>query len=574
MDERMVSGGGATEVGRRWKAGEEILGRYVVEGELGEGPLGVMYACMDKEENVRVGVRCLPAVVSHDSEVLEKVREYCRLGEGLRHPNIARVKALEKDEQGEYYLVLDVAEGKSLRDVLRENRRGGKMGLSEALAVLRQVAAALDYAHWARVTHGDVRPEYVMIDGEGWVKVLDFGLSETLRTSGGEPYMAPELWEVQAQSPESDQYALGVMAYEMLAGHLPFENSSSARLKDAVLNGEVWSIPGLPDYAMRALRRALAKRDEERFRSCVSFVHALTGRGRRRKGRMQLLMAVGTVLVLLGGGALMGRGRVMKMVRQTFPPKQEVVQDAIAETEGTEKAALLPEEVREEEPVAEIGGREETLSQEEPSEDAAGESLAPTEEERPEIAPSDVATEMVADAGEPPALSGETREAVASSEIEPEPAQVQEPTAEEQDAAARGERMGRRLVQAAVAYRDAKQWTKCLAAAEAALSADPENAEAKALKTEAEGKLRPRIALQATLDGKKVRATVTKGMAHAGRTTPVMVNIRKGGVYGFVAEYETDGKKYVGRTVVEAKEQGVTGAVIVLREVGGARSAQ
>lgn len=475
------------------------------------------------------------------------------------------------------------------------------MGVSEALAVLRQVAAALDYAHWSRVTHGDVRPENVMIDGEGWVKVLDFGLSEVLRTSGGEPYMAPELWEGHAQSPESDQYALGVMAYEMLAGHLPFERTSSARLKDAVLNGEVRSISGIPDYAIRALRRALAKRDEERFRSCVSFMRALAGRGRRRKGGAQSLMVWVTVLVLLGVGALLGRGRVMKMVRRTFPPKQEVGQDAIAETGGTEKAALLPEEVKEEEPAAEIAGREATLSQEERSEVAAGEPPAPTEEERPLVASSGSpmemvekatempttpettqqsviapteATEMVADAGGPPALPGETGQDVASSEVEPEHAQVQEPTAEEQDAAARGERMGRRLVQAAVAYRDAKQWTKCLAAAEAALSADPENAEAKALKTEAEGKLRPRIALQATLDGKKVRATVTKGMAHAGRTTPIMVNIRKGGVYGFVAEYETDGKKYVGRTVVEAKEQGVTGAVIVLREVGGARGAQ
>lgn len=264
----------------------------------------------------------------------------------------------------------------------------------------------------------------------------------------------------------------------------------------------------------------------------------------------------------------------MKMMRRTFPSKQAVGQEARAETGGTGKAALLPEEVREEEPASEIAGREETLSQEELAQAAGGEPPAPIEEQRPKIASSDSAMEVVADAGEPPALPGEAREDTVSSEIEPEPAQMQAPTTEEQDAAVRGERMGRRLVQAAVAYRDAKQWTKCLAAAEAALSADPENAEAKALKTEAEGKLRPRIALQATLDGKKVRATVTKGMAHAGRTTPVMVNIRKGGVYGFVAEYETDGKKYVGRTVVEAKEQGVTGAVIVLREVGGARAVQ
>lgn len=605
MDEQKVSGGGGAEAGRRWTAGEEILGRYVVEGELGEGKLGVLYACLDKEEDVRVAVRCLSPALSHDSESLEKVREHCRLMEGLRHPNIAGCKTFEKDERGGYFWVMDLVEGKSLRQWLREKHRNGKVGLSEALPVLRQVAAALDYAHWARVTHGDVRPESMLIDGEGWVKVLDFGLPEEMRTSGSEPYMSPELWEGQPPSPESDQYALGVVAYEMLAGHLPFEDSNPARLKDTVLKGEVRSIPGLPAYAMSALRRVLAKRDEERFRSCVSFVRALAGRVRRRKGRGQSLMVWGTVLVLLGVGVLLGRGRVMKMVRRVFPPKQEVVKEAVAEPEVAEEVTPLPEGLWEEAPALEEAMREESLSQEEWPMVVADELPAEPEEVRSDVATSDSGTEIaadvaemsepsentdldavaseaetviVADAGEPPALPEETRQQVVLSEEqmeeEPEQAQMREPTLEEHEAAERGERFGRRLVQAARAYRDAKQWAKCLAAAEAVLSDDPENAEAKALKAEAEEKLRPRIALQATLDGKKVNATVTKGMAHAGRMTPIVVNVKKGGVYGFMAEYETGGKRYEGRILVKAKERGVTPAVIVLREAEGALGAQ
>ena len=124
---------------RRWKAGEEILGRYVVEKELVEGKLGAMFVCQDKQDEVRVVVRCLPPELSHDSEAMEEVREHCRLVEGLRHPNIAGIKALEKDERGDSYLVMDLAEGVSLREWLGEKHRGGKVGLTEAVAVLRSI---------------------------------------------------------------------------------------------------------------------------------------------------------------------------------------------------------------------------------------------------------------------------------------------------------------------------------------------------------------------------------------------------------------------------------------------------
>lgn len=282
---------GRTDGARRWKAGEEILGRYVVERELGQGGMGMVYGCFDKTGGVKVAVKCLPPELGHNSVEMEEVRENFELVVGLRHPNIAGVRTLERDGRGEYYLVMDVAEGENLRAWLRRKWKAGGVSPEEAVGVLRQVASALDYAHGEKVVHRDVKPGNVMIDGRGRVKVLDFGLAAQIRTSmsrashvyrgtsGTGPYMAPEQWRGRRQDGKTDQYALGVMAYEMLAGHLPFENDEVSVLREVVLKEEPEDIPGVPEGAMAAIRRALSKSAEERFGSCGAFVEALESGG-------------------------------------------------------------------------------------------------------------------------------------------------------------------------------------------------------------------------------------------------------------------------------------------------------
>ena len=174
---------GRTDAARRWKPGDVILDRYVVEGELGQGGMGVVYACLDRVGGVRVAVKCLPPELSHNSVEMEEVRENFRLVCGLAHPNIAVVRHLERDARGEFFLVMDIAEGESLRKWMRAKWKSGGVGLAEAVAILRQVASALDYAHGEKVVHRDVKPGNVMIDGKGRVKVLDFGLAAQIRTS-------------------------------------------------------------------------------------------------------------------------------------------------------------------------------------------------------------------------------------------------------------------------------------------------------------------------------------------------------------------------------------------------------
>lgn len=270
------------------RPGDVILDRYVVHGELGQGGMGVVYHCFDKTGGVDVAVKCLPPEVSHDRDSMEDIRENFQLVSALRHQAIVGIRTLEADKAtGDYYLVMDLAQGMSLHRWLK--RRRGAEFLNKKLSVLSEIAAALDYAHGQKIMHRDIKPENVMIDSEDRPHILDFGLASQIRTSlsrvsmlprstsGTPTYKSPEQWRGHPQNAAADQYSLGVMAYEMLTGYPPFDNDDVSILRMAVLNEVVPAVPDVPPHVNAALARALAKNPEERFASCSDFVTALSG---------------------------------------------------------------------------------------------------------------------------------------------------------------------------------------------------------------------------------------------------------------------------------------------------------
>ena len=274
--------------GRRLVAGDTILGRYTIMRELGEGGMGVVYQCLDNVGGVEVAVKGLPPEVSRNEDEMDDIRANYQIVRKLRHPNIAGATTLEKDAAtGDYYLVMDLASGVSLKRWLKRNPQAT---METKLAILRQVATALDYAHTEKVIHRDVKPENVMVDDDGHVKVLDFGLAAQIRSSqsrtsnaitskGGTPgYKSPEQWLGRPQQAPADVYAFGVMAYWLFSGHLPFDGDDPVVLGHAVLTAPVEPIPDLPDCMNAALVKALAKKPEDRFSSCGAFVDGLEGK--------------------------------------------------------------------------------------------------------------------------------------------------------------------------------------------------------------------------------------------------------------------------------------------------------
>jgi len=275
----------------QFEAGALVLGRYEMLAKLGRGGMGVVYRCFDKTAGVEVALKALPPELSQNDIEMEDIRENFRLVYKLHHPNIANCNTLEMDNSnGNYYLVMECVEGEDLRRWIRRKRREDGLSLENVLPVIRQVASALDYAHTQKIVHRDIKPGNIMIDAEGNVKVLDFGLAAQIHssmthvsmayrgTSGTAPYMAPEQWRGRAQGAAADQYALAVMAYEMLAGHLPFESTDVAVLQQAVLTQNPEPIKSLPRHAQAALERAMSKDPANRFASCSGFVDALEGK--------------------------------------------------------------------------------------------------------------------------------------------------------------------------------------------------------------------------------------------------------------------------------------------------------
>ena len=302
---------------KRFRTGDVLLGRYKITGELGQGGMGVVFRCFDEIGGIDVALKALPPELSHNSVEMEEVRANFALVENLHHPNIAAVKTLEQDpETRDYFLVMECVDGVNLRSW---RRRGGAPGmpLAEVLPVLRQVAAALDYAHSRRIIHRDIKPSNIMLCADGTAKVLDFGLAAQLHTSlsrisqvkygtsGTGPYMAPEQWRGRNQGAPTDQYALAVTVYELLAGRLPFESPDPTVLKQAILDERPIAIEGLDQHVWQALARGMAKDLDERFTSCADFVAALGGEARparsaRRRGRAAVIALLILAALVLG----------------------------------------------------------------------------------------------------------------------------------------------------------------------------------------------------------------------------------------------------------------------------------
>ena len=349
---------------RRVKPGDLFLGRYRVLSELGQGGMGVVYRCQDDVGGIEVALKALPPELSHNRGEMEEVRDNFRIVEKLHHPGIAALKTLEKDAHtGDYYLVLELAEGLDLRRWRKQ--QGGKLSLAQAIPLLRQVAQALDFAHSQRIIHRDIKPANVMVRQNGTVKVLDFGLAAQIQsslsrvsqshfsTSGTGCYMAPEQWRGQRQDAATDQYALAVMAYELLCGELPFENADSTVLQQAVLNAAPEKAEGLAAPAWAALQRALAKNRADRFASCAEFIEALAGQavaaspsdagagGRGLRSRHRYAV-VGVLLLVLGlAGWYFGSARPRPV---PAPPAAEpVVAKPAPQPAPAEVAARVPE---------------------------------------------------------------------------------------------------------------------------------------------------------------------------------------------------------------------------------------
>jgi serine/threonine-protein kinase len=256
------------------------IGQYRVSAELGTGGMGVVYRAMDLLLEREVAIKRLRSEYAASPSVLERFRKEAQLQAKLNHPNIAQLYTLLQDGDT-LCIVMEFIDGTVLRNFM-------PMPWESAVPVALQILEALDYAHRRGVLHRDIKPENIVIDREGTVKVMDFGIAHALGAArltrervviGTLEYMPPERILNREMDQRSDLYSVGVLLFEMLCGRLPFVNDSEYEL----LRAQVETPPppvsqfagGIPDFVAETVRRALEKNSAQRYPSCSDMASAL-----------------------------------------------------------------------------------------------------------------------------------------------------------------------------------------------------------------------------------------------------------------------------------------------------------
>ena len=279
-----------TAVLRELATGTTFAGRYQVIEELGKGGMGRVYKVLDEKIKEKVALKLLKPEISADEEAIERFSNELRLARKISHRHVCRMFDLGED-QGTHYITMEYVPGEDLKSILRMM---GQMSAAKAVLVGRQVCEGLAEAHRLGIVHRDLKPQNIMIDREGSVRIMDFGIARSLKVKGmtgagvviGTPeYMSPEQIEGQEVDHRSDIYSFGIILYEMMSGRVPFEGESflsiAVRQKTEKPRSPRDFNPQIPGDIVRLILRCLEKDRAMRFQSAEEVLAEL---GRIEKG--------------------------------------------------------------------------------------------------------------------------------------------------------------------------------------------------------------------------------------------------------------------------------------------------
>jgi len=263
-------------------------GRYEIVGELGRGAMGVVYKATDPVIGRTVAVKTIKLSAEGTGlsrpELLARFQTEARAAGLLTHPNIVVVFDAG-EEDGLYYIIMELVEGRSLQALLDD---GHSFPLPRVLRIMEQACSALQFAHERNVVHRDIKPANLMLTGDDTVKVTDFGtakilqfgtVQQTANVMGTPSYMSPEQVKGRAVDGRSDIFSLGVMLYEMVTGEKPFPGQNITTVIYKIVNEEPIPPkqvdPSIHAGISAAIMRALAKDPDTRYQSCREMLEDL-----------------------------------------------------------------------------------------------------------------------------------------------------------------------------------------------------------------------------------------------------------------------------------------------------------
>ncbi|HYL34427.1 MAG TPA: protein kinase [Bryobacteraceae bacterium] len=259
------------------EVGSVLAERYEILKMLGEGGMGAVYKAHDRELDRLVALKVIRPELAGQASILQRFKQELILARKITHRNVIRIFDLGVAE-GIRFITMEFVEGRDLSSLLEER----KYTPEEAVKILRQVCAALEAAHAEGVVHRDLKPQNIMIEGSGRVCVMDFGLARSMETTGmtqagtimGTPaYMSPEQAKGMPADERSDIFSLGIIAYQMLTGDVPYKADSV--LASMLLRTQgpppspIQVEPAIPQTLNDLVMKALAVNPEDRYQSAT-----------------------------------------------------------------------------------------------------------------------------------------------------------------------------------------------------------------------------------------------------------------------------------------------------------------
>ena len=261
------------------KPGMFIADRYEILEKIGSGGMSDVYKAKCHKLNRYVAIKVLKPEFSEDRSFVTKFRVEAQSAAGLIHANIVNVYDVG-DENGIYYIVMELVEGITLKKYIEKK---GRLGVREAVSIAIQVAQGIEAAHNHHIVHRDIKPQNIIISKEGKVKVTDFGIaraatSNTINSNamGSVHYISPEQARGGYSDEKSDIYSFGIMLYEMLTGRVPFEGDTTVSVALQHIQDDIVSpaklVPGIPISVEKIVLKCTQKKTERRYQNMSDLI--------------------------------------------------------------------------------------------------------------------------------------------------------------------------------------------------------------------------------------------------------------------------------------------------------------